>query len=169
MEAFVAQVQTLAKSADEAGLKELMDSLRRLRYSIETPNDAMFPFGSLIKEASKDHFGPSSVTPFLADKDYQGAFTTRSVLQHLPEFLIETKHENITDVTKTPFQKVHNTELLVFAWLPAQPAKFDHFQRIMTVQRAEAPSWLSVFRLKEELGGFSTKPVFVDIGGGFGQ
>lgn len=39
----------------------------------------------------------------------------------------------------------------------------------MTVQRAGAITWLSAFPFKEELGDFSGKPVFVDIGGGFGH
>ena len=39
----------------------------------------------------------------------------------------------------------------------------------MTVQRAGAPTWLSVFPFKQELGDWHGKPVFVDVGGGFGH
>ena len=39
----------------------------------------------------------------------------------------------------------------------------------MTVQRAGAPTWLSVFPFKQVLDGWHSKPVFVDIGGGFGH
>jgi demethylsterigmatocystin 6-O-methyltransferase len=39
----------------------------------------------------------------------------------------------------------------------------------MTIQRAGTVSWLSAFPFKQELGSFQGKPVFVDIGGGFGH
>jgi demethylsterigmatocystin 6-O-methyltransferase len=39
----------------------------------------------------------------------------------------------------------------------------------MTVQRAGAPTWLSSFPFKEELGNFKDGTVLVDIGGGFGH
>jgi demethylsterigmatocystin 6-O-methyltransferase len=39
MDALIAQVQSIAKTADEAGRKKLLDSLRDLSYSLETPSD----------------------------------------------------------------------------------------------------------------------------------
>ena len=42
----------------------------------------------------------------------------------------------------------------------------------MTVVRAGAPDWLSVFPVEEEVGTWSTEPnkaLFVDIGGSFGH
>lgn len=39
MDAIISQVQALAKTADEAGRKKLMDGLRDLSYSLETPQD----------------------------------------------------------------------------------------------------------------------------------
>jgi demethylsterigmatocystin 6-O-methyltransferase len=39
MDAVIAQVQALAKMVDEAGRKTLLDGLRDLSYSLETPQD----------------------------------------------------------------------------------------------------------------------------------
>ena len=41
MDAIVAQVQALANNADEAGRLKLVDGLRDLSYSIESPRDSM--------------------------------------------------------------------------------------------------------------------------------
>jgi demethylsterigmatocystin 6-O-methyltransferase len=54
-------------------------------------------------------------------------------------------------------------------WLPSQPQRFEHFQRVMTVQRAGTPTWLSSFPFKEELGNFNDNTTLVDVGGGFGH
>ncbi|TEY71677.1 hypothetical protein BOTCAL_0088g00090 [Botryotinia calthae] len=127
-----------------------------------------------IKETSKDHFSSSSTTPFLADKNYQGGIhhffdTVGPVLQQLPGFLAETKYQDINDNSKTALQPAFNTDLPGFIWFPNQPQRFGYFQQVMTVQRAGAVSWLSSFPFKQELGDFQNKPVFVDIGGGFGH
>lgn len=91
------------------------------------------------------------------------------VLQELPDFLAETKYDNITDNTKTALQRAFNTDLPGFVWFPNQSQRFGYFQQVMTVQRAGAVNWLSVFPLKDELGDFKGKTVFVDVGGGFGH
>jgi len=87
----------------------------------------------------------------------------------LPDFLAETKYTDITDNTKTAFQKAFNSDLPAFVWFPNQPKFFENFQRFMTVQRENAVSWLTVFPLKKLLGDFHGKTAFVDIGGGFGH
>lgn len=89
--------------------------------------------------------------------------------QQLPDFLKETKYQNITESNKTVFNKAFNTDLPAFVWLPSQPERFANFQKVMTVQRAGAPGFLSAFQFKKELGDFQDKPVFVDVGGGFGH
>ncbi|KAF7924948.1 uncharacterized protein EAE98_007036 [Botrytis deweyae] len=127
-----------------------------------------------IKETSKDHFSSSSTTPVLADKNYQGGIhhffdTVGPVLQQLPDFLAETKYQDITDNSKTALQPTFKTDLPGFIWFPKQPQRFGYFQQVMTVQRAGAVTWLSAFPSRQELGDFQNKPVFVDIGGGFGH
>jgi demethylsterigmatocystin 6-O-methyltransferase len=91
------------------------------------------------------------------------------VIQELPDFLAETKYQDITDNSKTALQKAFNTELPGFIWFPNQPQRFGYFQQVMTVQRAGALNWLSAFPFKEELGDFQGQTVFIDIGGGFGH
>jgi len=91
------------------------------------------------------------------------------VIQELPDFLEETKWANIEDFTKTPLQKAFNTDLPGFAWFPSQTERFGYFQQVMTVQRAGAVNWLSVFPFKQELGDFQGSAVLVDVGGGFGH
>ena len=48
MDALVAQVQSLAKAADATGRKKLIDTLRDLSYSIETPYDTLQRFAGLV-------------------------------------------------------------------------------------------------------------------------
>ncbi|THV52662.1 hypothetical protein BGAL_0073g00370 [Botrytis galanthina] len=246
MDTITAQIQNLAANADEAARKKLLDTLRNLQYSIETPHDTLQRFAGLhlqitaarigvdlgifdaiqeskdpisvetlalktnaapellgmnihfpktlkissltsqgrilrylasvgqIKETSKGHFSSSSTAPFLADKNYQGGIhhffdTVGPVLQQLPDFLAETKYQDITDNSKTALQPAFNTDLPGFIWFPNQPQRFGYFQQVMTVQRAGAVTWLSAFPFRQELGEFQQKPVFVDIGGGFGH
>ena len=41
MDALIASVQSMAKTADEAGRKKLIDALNNLALSIESPQDSM--------------------------------------------------------------------------------------------------------------------------------
>jgi demethylsterigmatocystin 6-O-methyltransferase len=51
MDNIIAQVQLLAKTADEAGRKKLIDSLKSLQYVIETPYDTLQRFAGLVSES----------------------------------------------------------------------------------------------------------------------
>ncbi|KAI9708795.1 MAG: hypothetical protein M1820_003750 [Bogoriella megaspora] len=128
----------------------------------------------IIEQRDDDAFGATKMTAVFANKAYQGGIyhffdTVGPILQQLPEFLAETKYQDITDPTKTPLQRAFDTELPGFIWFQNQPERFGHFQRVMTVQRAGAPTWLEVFPFEQELGDWHDKPVFVDVGGGFGH
>lgn len=48
MDSMVDQVKKLAATADEAGRKKLLDSLRDLSYAIETPYDTLQRFAGLV-------------------------------------------------------------------------------------------------------------------------
>jgi demethylsterigmatocystin 6-O-methyltransferase len=41
MDAIIAQAKSLAKTADEGARKQLLDALRDLSYSLETPQDTI--------------------------------------------------------------------------------------------------------------------------------
>jgi demethylsterigmatocystin 6-O-methyltransferase len=91
------------------------------------------------------------------------------VLQALPDFLAETKYQNIVDGSHTVFQKAFNTDLSCFAWLPTQPQRFLYIQRQMSVQRKQ--DWLDIFPVETEVSSWSAAPhkaLFVDVGGGMG-
>ena len=98
--------------------------------------------------------------------------TVGPVFQELPDYLAETKYNNITDNGKTVIQKAYNMDLPGFVWFPSQPKRFAYFQQVMTVQRAGALDWLSVFPVEKEISGWSANPdkaLLVDVGGGFGH
>lgn len=98
--------------------------------------------------------------------------TVGPIFLELPNYLAETKYKNITDNGKTVIQKAYNIDLPGFIWFPSQPKRFAYFQQVMTVQRAGAPDWLSVFPVEKEVGSWSAQPykaLFVDIDGGFGH
>jgi len=48
MDTIITQVQSLAANANEAGRKQLIDSLRNLQYAIETPYDTLRRFAGLV-------------------------------------------------------------------------------------------------------------------------
>jgi hypothetical protein len=56
MESLLTQIQNLAKSVDEEARKTLLDSLRDLQYSIETPYDTLQRFGNLVCRARMRDF-----------------------------------------------------------------------------------------------------------------
>lgn len=53
-------------------------------------------------------------------------------IQAFPSFLAETNYQDITNNTKTPFQKGFNTDLNCFQWLSQQPKQFRALQQVMT-------------------------------------
>ena len=90
--------------------------------------------------------------------------------QKLPDFLEETKYQNITDNMHTVLQPAWKTDVPAFIWFQQNPQRFEYFNQYMTTQRQGLPTWLSVYPVSEETKGWSPeKPVFVDVGGGFGH
>lgn len=49
MEAFIAQAKTLAGTADEAGRKKILDVLRDVQYSLETPYDTLQRLSCVVR------------------------------------------------------------------------------------------------------------------------
>lgn len=91
--------------------------------------------------------------------------------QVLPEFLAETKYQNPTDSTHTPFQKAHGTDLVPFLWLQDKPVYLKNFGAWMTASREGQNIFLDVFPFEKELTSDSKPetPLFVDIGGSIGH
>ncbi|KAK3390367.1 S-adenosyl-L-methionine-dependent methyltransferase [Podospora didyma] len=227
MDALLKQLSTLAAQADAAGRAKILDSLRTLQLSLETPHDTLQRFSGLhleiagarigedlnlfqllsesdeplttaalaaktgaaplllsrilrylasvgqITEAGPDVFSANAVTKTLAQPGYRGGIyhffdNCGPVFQAFPDFLKETKYADVTDASKTAFQKAFPTDLPAFMWLPSQPERFASLQQVMTVHFAAGVPWFAVFPLEKELGtGFET--ALVDVGGGFGH
>ena len=78
-------------------------------------------------------------------------------------------------MTRTPFQKAFNTELAAFDWLVQHPERFASLQKIMT--SLKSIDWTTGFDLIDQEAQkvssgpteSSTKPFFVDVGGGYGH
>ncbi|TGO09619.1 hypothetical protein BTUL_0159g00040 [Botrytis tulipae] len=187
-----AQIQKLAANADEAARKKFIDTLRNLQYIIETPHNTLQRFAGLHLQIAAARIGvdlgifdaipeskdlisvetlalKTNAAPELLGGIHHFFDTVGPVLQQPPDFLAETKYQDITDNSKTALQPAFNTDLPGLIWFPNQPQRFGYFQQVMTVQRAGAMTWLSAFPFRKELGDFQNKPVFVDIGDGFGH
>ena len=91
--------------------------------------------------------------------------------QVLPEFLADTKYQNPTDSTHTPFQKAHGTDLPPFLWLQDKPVYLKNFSAWMTASREGQNIFLDVFPFEKELTSDSKPetPLFVDVGGSIGH
>ena len=91
--------------------------------------------------------------------------------QVLPQFLAETKYQNPTESTHTPFQKAHGTDLVPFLWLQDKPIYLNNFGTWISASREGQNIFLDVFPFEKEITSNSKPetPLFVDIGGGIGH
>jgi demethylsterigmatocystin 6-O-methyltransferase len=88
----------------------------------------------------------------------------------LPEFLAQTKYQDITSPVNTPLQKAFNTDLPGFLWAQTQPDVFRHFNQFMMAQHADMPHWLDSYPIEQRSQDLAPEqPLFVDIGGGIGH
>lgn len=75
--------------------------------------------------------------------------------------------ENVTD---TPLQKGHNTDLPAFIWVQTKPESFAHFNQFMAGQHMGMSQWHEVYPVEEKTKGLEPEQVFfVDVGGGIGH
>ncbi|KAK2756812.1 hypothetical protein FQN54_005258 [Arachnomyces sp. PD_36] len=129
----------------------------------------------LLRETGRDEFAANLATRVLSGENEESvvhfAFgSLNRVFQELPDYLAETKYQNPSDPTKTPFQIAFKTVLHAFEWLPRDPERHAHGHRSMMAQRQE--NWFSTFPVEKEVGDWSAEPdkaLFVDIGGGGGH
>lgn len=92
------------------------------------------------------------------------------IIQALPDFLIENKYQDITNVLHTPFQKAWNTDVPPFIFFSTKPKNLAYFNQFMTVQRMGMPTWLNVYPYQAKADDLEPEqPFFVDIGGGLGH
>ncbi|KFY19011.1 hypothetical protein V493_08197 [Pseudogymnoascus sp. VKM F-4281 (FW-2241)] len=112
----------------------------------------------------------------LADAGVIHAFDTCGpAIQAFPAFLADTKYQDITSNSNTPFQKGFHTDLTCFQWLPQQPRLFGAMQTVMTAfQSSDWVTGCSLLDSEAKLTAVgqlqhSEKPFFVDVGGGYGH
>ncbi|KAK4679817.1 hypothetical protein QC764_207430 [Podospora pseudoanserina] len=134
----------------------------------------MAAFG-LVKETGKYEYTASAFTKVFSNPNAAGAICQLFDIpgpctQAMPDFLAETKYENITSNKQTVFQKAFNTDLTLFEWMPQHPKHMKSLGHLMALERPV--HWVDKYPVEERLGSLATKPdeaVLVDIGGGFGQ
>lgn len=72
--------------------------------------------------------------------------------------------------THTAFKLAFDTDLNAYSWFGQHPAQLNHFNTYMALRRNPNSTWLSVYPVAEEAGGWpSEKPLYVNIGGGVGH
>ncbi|KAJ5706777.1 hypothetical protein N7488_006578 [Penicillium malachiteum] len=128
-----------------------------------------------IKETGVDTWTANNTTKHLSDLGVQSAVyhniqSLAPALLELPEFLAQTKYQDITSPVHTPLQKAFNTELPGFLWAQTQPEVFRHFNQFMMAQHADMPHWLDLYPIEQRCEGVAPEQaLFVDVGGGIGH
>ena len=91
-------------------------------------------------------------------------------LQQLPSFLAAKGYNDIKDGADCAFQRGLDTNEHAVDWINSHPKQLADFTQWMVSHHEGMPTWLTVYPLQEESLGFdTTKPLFVDVGGGAGQ
>ncbi|KAJ6014396.1 hypothetical protein N7540_008987 [Penicillium herquei] len=191
MEGIVAQVKSLAQGVDPATHNSILQSLQPILVKIGLDLNL---FNILVESQTPltiaqlcDQTGAASdllgrILRYLASvgaikETGEDTFTANNITKHLtpallelPEFLAQTKYQDITSPVHTPLQKAFNTELPGFLWAQTKPDVFLHFNQFMMAQHADMPHWLDLFPIEQKCQGIAPEQaLFVDVGGGIGH
>ncbi|KAE8421867.1 O-methyltransferase-domain-containing protein [Aspergillus pseudocaelatus] len=132
-----------------------------------------------IIEADHGKFKANKATHTLASQMaeafiYHAFDNCGPAIQGFPSFFAETRYQEITTNTNTPFQKAFHTDLTCFAWLAQRPERFNALQHVMTA--LESTDWAVGFsRFEKEACAIIRRPqdsrrsFLVDVGGGHGH
>jgi hypothetical protein len=126
----------------------------------------------MLTETGRDEFAANNSTRAFSDPRVEGAMNytfhvSGPTYQALPGFLKETGYQNHT-AGKFAWHKGANTELDFFPWAQRNPEVLGWFQQLMSVPREG--DWLDVVSFPVTTDTKShERPVFVDVGGGFGH
>ncbi|OKL55915.1 hypothetical protein UA08_08822 [Talaromyces atroroseus] len=159
--------RTVSQLAEDTGADvNLLERILRYLASI-----------SYVQEVGPDRYTASKLTHMLANPMMEAALTHSNMtmipaVNATPAFLKETGYKNITDGSKTPFQKAFNTQLKAFDYIAGRPEMFDALQVVMT--SLESSNWTAGFELfQKEVQSFATstseRQFLVDVGGGHGH
>ncbi|KAI0147249.1 S-adenosyl-L-methionine-dependent methyltransferase [Xylariaceae sp. FL1272] len=121
----------------------------------------------MIRETEPGGFTSNSITTTLSQPGYEGSVlhffdNIGPCLQSFPQFLADTKYQDVANSFNTAFQRAFNTDETAFQWLPKFPDRFGPLQQVMTVQGAAGVPWFHVFPFEEELAQFTGPYAFVD-------
>ena len=90
--------------------------------------------------------------------------------QNLPSFLAETQCKNPTDLQKSNWQSMKNTEANFFQWMALNPQIEKNFQNVMMAYSASKPSVAEIFPMENLMTDWKQdRPLFVDVGGSSGH
>lgn len=129
----------------------------------------------LIKEIDTNTFAANNVTKTFAVPGFAGGVYhmcdyVGPGLKALPDFLKETGYQDPESPTKTALMSGWGSDLPLFAHFQTQLELFAHFNSYMTVQHMDMPTWLDSYPYQDVAKITpSGKPLFVDVGGGFGH
>ncbi|KAL4886398.1 O-methyltransferase-domain-containing protein [Aspergillus karnatakaensis] len=91
-------------------------------------------------------------------------------VQAFPDFLVETDYADISDNSKTPFQKAFKTDLPSFAWLAQHPEQLAAMTEVMKAFQSD--EWIKSLNEVDQVAletDNSERVFFVDVGGGSGH
>ncbi|MCJ1251526.1 hypothetical protein MMC30_008761 [Trapelia coarctata] len=131
---------------------------------------------SLIKEVGVSMWAPSRLTKTLAQKGVAaGVFhnfdNTGPTMLALPQWLHDRKYSINRDIMDTAFSHSHDGKS-AFQWLGENPVNMQNLGMWMTVQRYGDEFWLDLFPFEKVVTEGVTdtsRPLFVDVGGGVGH
>ncbi|KAL2829264.1 hypothetical protein BDW59DRAFT_170655 [Aspergillus cavernicola] len=124
-----------------------------------------------IKETTKDTFTANNITntlsvPAIQAGVYHNFDTIAPAVLALPDYLIENKYQDITELTNTPMQTAFNTEP-AFIWVQTRPESHTNFNQFMEIRHSGKPAWFDVYPIAEKSQNIdSNQVIFVNIGGG---
>ncbi|KAG9696217.1 O-methyltransferase, partial [Aureobasidium melanogenum] len=164
----------LTKSGKPTSVNELASSTgvqpklmaRLLRYMASV---------RLVEEVDTKTFAANSITKTFAIPGFAGGVYhmcdyVGPGLKALPDFLKRTGYKDPESAMDTALMGGWGSDLPLFAHFQTQPKLFEAFNAYMTVQHMDMPIWLDAYPYQEAAKNTpSGKPLFVDVGGGFGH
>lgn len=129
----------------------------------------------LVEEVDTKTFAANSITKTFAIPGFAGGVYhmcdyVGPGLKALPDFLKRTGYKDPESAMDTALMAGWGSDLPLFAHFQTQPKLFEAFNAYMTVQHMDMPIWLDAYPYQEPAKNTpSGKPLFVDVGGGFGH
>ncbi|KAL4975121.1 S-adenosyl-L-methionine-dependent methyltransferase [Aspergillus desertorum] len=131
-----------------------------------------------IRETGPQSYASTAVSNVLAHPSFAAGLRYCHHLSksthYIPKFLKETNYRNPASYEDGLFQYSFKTKLGQFQWTAAHPEHQRDFDMFMTIPRTTGAPWPTQFNVgklifEDGVDIDTTVPLFVDIGGGYGQ